>query len=168
MKIVYIVRHGKSSWENAYIPDRFRKLIPEGEARTLKIAKYLRTKFVNPELIITSSAVRAQETAKLLAKELHFPLDQININEAFYKAVKEDIMETLKTLPDEVTSVMIVGHNPTFTNLVNSFLEPEKQISKLPTSAVAAFRFKTYHWEEIEFVKHHLEFLITPNKGFMS
>lgn len=162
MKSVYIVRHAKSSRENAYIPDHYRKLIPEGEERTIKIAKYLRTKFVNPELIITSSAIRAQETAKLIAKELHFPLDQIEINETFYKADKEDIMETLEVLPDEVISVMIVGHNPTFTNLVNSFLAPEEQISKLPTSAVAAFRFKTYHWEEIEAVKHHLAFLITP------
>lgn len=162
MKTVYIVRHAKSSREDAYIPDHLRKLIPEGEECTIKIAKYLRIKFVNPELIITSSAIRAQETAKLMAKELHFPLDQININDALYKTDKEDIMETLKALPDEVESVMIVGHNPALTNLVNSFLAPEEQVSKLPTSAVAAFRFKANSWEEIESVKHHLGFLITP------
>lgn len=162
MKTVYIVRHAKSSWSDPYIPDHFRKLIPEGEERTLKIAKHLRMKFVNPELMITSSATRAQETAKLIAKELHFPWDQININATFYKADKEDVIETLNELPDEVESVMIFGHNPTFTDLVNSFLAPEEQISKLPTSAVAAFRFKTEHWEEIESVKHHLEFLISP------
>ena len=162
MKIVYIVRHAKSSWEDPYIPDHFRKLIPEGEERTIKVAKHLRMKFVNPELIITSSATRAQETAKLMAKELHYPLDQINIGATLYRAEREDILETLSDLPEEVDSVMIVGHNPTFTVLVNSFLKPEEQISKLPTSAVAAFHFKTEHWEEIDTAKNHLEFLIIP------
>lgn len=162
MKTVYIVRHAKSSWEDPYIPDHFRKLIPEGEERTIKVAKHLRMKFVNPELIITSSATRALETAKIIAKELRYPLDQININSTFYRAEREEIMETLFYLPNEEESVMIVGHNPTFTVLVNSFLNPEDQISKLPTSAVAAFRFKTEYWEEIDTVKTHLEFLITP------
>ena len=162
MKTVYIVRHAKSSWEDPYIPDHFRKLIPEGEQRTAKIAKHLRVKFVNPELIITSSATRALDTAKIIAEELHYPLDQLNINSGFYKADRDEIMETLYYLPDEVESVMVVGHNPTFTDLVNSFLKSEERISKFPTSAVAAFRFKTEHWEEIDTAKSHLEFLITP------
>ena len=164
MKTVYIIRHGKSSREDPYIPDHFRKLIPEGEARTKKVAKHLRMKLVNPELMITSSATRALDTTKIIAEELHFPLDQININSSFYKAEKDEIMETLFYLPDEVESVMIVGHNPTFTVLVNSFLRPEEQISKLSTSAVAGFRFRTEHWEEIDRAKNHLEFLISPKE----
>ncbi|MBE0649291.1 MAG: histidine phosphatase family protein [Bacteroidales bacterium] len=164
MKTVYMVRHAKSAWDNPDIPDHFRKLTPQGEEDIRKVAKHLRMKFVNPELIITSSATRALETAKIMAEELHYPLDQININSSFYRAEKEEIMETLFYLPDEVESVMIVGHNPTFTNLVNSFLENEDKISKLSTSSVAAFRFKSEHWEELEMFKHHLEFIITPKE----
>lgn len=162
MKTVYIVRHAKSSWEDPNIPDHFRKLIPEGEDRATKVAKHLRMKFVNPELIITSSATRALETAKIMAEELHYPLDQININSTFYRAEKDDLLDMLLNLPDEIESVMIVGHNPAFTNLVNSFLEPENQINNLPTSAVAAFHLKADHWDEIDEAKRHLEFLITP------
>ncbi len=162
MKTVYMVRHAKSSWEDPDIPDHFRKLTPEGKERTKKVAKHLRMKFVNPELIITSSATRAIETTKIMAEELHYPLDQININSTFYRAEKEDLLDMMTNLPDEIESVMIIGHNPTFTTLVNSFLEPKDQIGNLPTSAVAAFRFKADHWEEIGSAKHHLEFLITP------
>lgn len=164
MKTVYIVRHGKSSWENPDLPDHFRKLLPVGEERTKKIAKHLRTKFVNPELIISSSATRALDTTKIIAKELHYPLDQININSTFYKADRDEILEMLNNLPDEVNSAMIVGHNPALTDLVNSFLEPENQIGNLPTSAVAAFKFRTEHWEEIDTAKRHLELLATPKE----
>ena len=162
MKTVYIVRHAKSSWEKPNIPDHFRKLTPEGEDRATKVAKHLRMKFVNPELIITSSATRALETAKIMAEELHYPLDQININSTFYRAEKEDLLNMIQNLPNEIESVMIVGHNPAFTILVNSFLEPENQIGNLPTSAVAAFRFKADHWDQLEDAKRHLEFLVTP------
>ena len=162
MKTVYVVRHGKSSWENPNLPDHFRKLLPLGEDRTRKVAKHLKLKFINPELIITSSAIRALETAKIVAAELHYPQDQININATFYKAGREEILETLFDLPNEIEKVMIVGHNPTFTILVNSFLEPENQIGNLPTSAVAAIRFKADHWEDIENVNNRLEFLIKP------
>lgn len=164
MKTVYVVRHAKSSWDKPELPDHFRKLTPKGEEQITKVGKHLRMKFVNPELIITSSATRALETTKIMAKELHYPLDQININTTFYRTGREEIMETLFELPDEIESVMIVGHDPTFTELVNSFLESEDQIKKLPTSAVAAFRFKTDHWEEIDRSKHHMEFLITPKE----
>lgn len=162
MKTVYIVRHGKSSWENPDLPDHFRKLLPEGEKRTEKVGRHLRMKLINPDLIITSSATRALETAKIMARELRYPPDQININTTFYRTGNDEIMETLYELPEEIESVMLVGHDPVFTELVNFFLEPENRIKKLPTSAVAAFHFKTEHWEEIENAKHHLEFLITP------
>ena len=164
MKTVYMVRHAKSAWDKPDIPDHFRKLAPRGEEDLKKVAKHLKMKFVNPELIITSSATRALESAKIVALELHYPLDQININSTFYRAGKEEILETLVDLPNEIDSVMLVGHNPTFTVFYNAFVEPENKIENLPTSAVAAIRFKIDQWEEIESARHHLEFLITPKE----
>ncbi len=165
MKTVYIVRHAKSAWDRPEIPDHFRKLTPGGEEDIRKVAKHLRIKFVNPELIITSSATRALETARIVASELHYPQDQININSAFYRAEREEIVEMVGELPDEIDSVMLIGHNPTFTDIFNAFAEAENKISNLPTASVAAFRFKIDHWEEIsDSNHHHLEFLIKPKE----
>ena len=57
---------------------------------------------------------------------------------------------------------MVVGHNPAFTNLVNLFLDWGHQIDNLPTSGVAAIRFETDKWDELDLAEQQVEFLITP------
>ncbi len=162
MKTLYIVRHGKSSWDDFSASDHDRKLLPLGKKRTKTVAKWLKKHDVFPDRIISSTAIRAYETARLIAKGIGFPEGKIEKERALYGADPEDVEELLFTLPDSVEKVMVVGHNPGFTDLVNLFLEDSKWIDNLPTSGVVAVIFDTDKWEKLPLVPYHVDFIITP------
>ncbi len=162
MKTLYIVRHAKSSWDDFSISDHDRKLLSVGKNRTRKIAGWLKEQHIFPDKIISSSAVRAFDTACLLAEGIGYPKEKIGKERAIYGADSEDVIKMLYTLPDTVEKVMVVGHNPGFTDLVNSFMDAYNQITNFPTSAVAAVSLETESWQEIDLAKHRILFLITP------
>ena len=162
MKTLYIMRHAKSSWENFHLDDHERDLLPVGIERTKKIARWLKEKKQIPELIICSSAVRARKTAKIIAKGLGFPLDKISVDPNFYHGDPDEILEKLYTLPNRLSRVMIVGHNMTFNDLANDFLDWEHQIGNLPTSGIVCVKINTGKWEEIASAKSELDFMIFP------
>ncbi len=162
MKTLYIARHAKSSWDDLRVSDHDRDLLPVGKKRTKKIARWLNEHNIFPDRIISSTAARAYKTACQLAQGMGFPEEKIEKEAAFYNADTEETMEVIYALPDTVEKVMVVGHNPGFTDLVNLFLDWEHQVDNLPTSAVAAIRFETNKWEELDLAEQRVEFLITP------
>ncbi len=160
MKKLYIVRHAKSSWEDPELRDHDRPLLPKGIKKTGKIAGFLKKKNIKPDLMISSTAVRAYETAKIIAKELAYPLDEILKEPSFYHSDAANIQSCLYGLDNAINSVMIFGHNPTFTTLANEFL-PEP-IEWLPTSAVVGVKIDTDKWEEMMFNDLETEFIVSP------
>ncbi|MFO7977826.1 MAG: histidine phosphatase family protein [Bacteroidales bacterium] len=161
MKTLYIVRHGKSSWEDAGIQDFERPLLPTGKKRTLRIADHLLKRPVMPDLIVSSHAVRAFETASLLAGTFNYPRHKIQVESAVYHHGVEGLWSLIFSLPDDKHHVMVVGHNPALTQFVNGLLD--RAIDYLPTSAVASFSFFTNHWNEVMLVDKKTNFLIYPS-----
>ncbi len=162
MKTLYIVRHAKSSWDDLSASDHDRKLLPLGKKRTKIVAKWLKKHNVLPDKIMSSTAVRAYETARLIANGLGFPEEKIEKERRLYGADPEDVEELLFTLPDSVGKVMVVGHNPGFTDLANLFLKDNQGIDNLPTSGVVSVIFDTEKWEEVPLASYHVDFIITP------
>lgn len=160
MKTLYIVRHAKSSWDFPQLQDYERPLIPKGVTRTKKIADFLIAKGVKPDLIVSSYATRAIETAEILAKELKYPDTDIITNSSIYNADDESIFSVIYAFPDDKSSVLMVGHNPTFTQLANHFLK--ERIHYLPTSAVVSVSFDTNSWTHIDSCKHQVNFVAIP------
>jgi len=160
MKTLYIVRHAKSSWDEPGLADHDRPLIAAGIKKTNLIIDYLKNKNVLPDLIISSSATRAKNTAFLIAKGLGYPLAEVIVDVKMYHASPEAILNELYALPDNVSSVMIFGHNPTLTYFVNQFLEPT--IVNLPTSGVVTIEFATDNWTEIGAAKFRNLFTVFP------
>ncbi len=160
MKSVYIVRHAKSSWEDITLSDHDRPLLPVGINRTRKIAEYLKKKKIRPDIILSSSAVRALKTAKIIAGIIDFPLEKIKVEERLYHASSSDILDELYALPDDVETAMVFGHNPTLTYFVNHFVK--SGIDNLPTSGVVGIRFKTDRWEKIANARYKADFIVFP------
>jgi phosphohistidine phosphatase len=160
MKTMYLVRHGKSSWENQAQHDQERPLIEKGISRTRKIADYLAQKQVNPQLIISSVAVRAYETAKILAARFNYPEENIVREQAIYLNGASALENTVLSLDDNINEVMIIGHNPDMTNFANVFLT--QKISYLPTTGVVGIRFDTLQWKEIFMSDWKTVLVITP------
>ncbi len=162
MKTLFLMRHGKSSWDNLNLEDHERPLLKKGIKRTLKISDFLAEKKIKPDVIISSTAVRAYETAGLIAKQLDYPEERIILNESLYFSGVQAIEEVICRLPKSSQSAMIVGHNPDMTRFVNQFME--EKIDYLPTSAVIGFNFHCSHWREIMLSKRELLFFMYPKK----
>lgn len=146
-KTLHILRHAKSSWAEADKSDKDRALKAKGISDIVNTARSFAPKVKDLDLIITSSANRAVHTAILFAETIGFPHDRIRIDLMVYKADDREIIEMIKSLPDEYDSVMVVGHNPTLTYLVNRFLT--EHIHELPTSGLVGITFDIKQWGEI-------------------
>ncbi len=160
MKTLYIIRHGKSAWDDPALKDHERILLPKGIKRTKKVASFLSKKDIKPDLIISSFAQRALETAFIIAKSIEYPEKNIQIDQDIYYQESEYLMELLYRLSNEINSVMLFGHNPTFTSFANKFLE--KPISFLPTTGTVSVSFETDKWEEINMARKITNFVVTP------
>jgi len=160
MKTLYIIRHAKSSWENPGLADDERPLIQKGVKRTLKIARYLKDKHIKADLLISSHAIRAHDTAKIIAGFIGISEDKIVISSKLYHGSADHIYNELFGLPDSIDSVMIFGHNPTFTSFANHFLD--EKIDWLPTSAVVSISFDTSRWDNIPLAGKTINFVVYP------
>jgi phosphohistidine phosphatase len=160
MKTLYIVRHAKSSWDFPGLPDHDRPLLEKGKKRTKKVIDFLVKQDVNVDFIISSSALRARETADYIARGLGFDPDNIKLDPSLYHADSELLFDQFLDLNDEYKSLMMVGHNPTLTNFVNNWLKPP--IDWLPTSGVVCLEFDADQWENIRTASAKVAFVAFP------
>lgn len=159
-KTLVIIRHGKSTWEYEGISDYDRPLKEVGIFNTIAIAQKLRGLGVHPDLIISSPANRALHTAMIVARELHFPLNQVAITPALYSEIDSDVLHFIKSIDNQHICAFIFGHNPVFTDIPNMFLS--KTIDNLPTSGAVVLEFETSNWNDISKKTVKSESLIFP------
>ena len=162
MKTLYLVRHAKSSWESPGLADDQRPLLPKGVDKTKLVAEYIIRKKGKIDLMISSQAVRAYDTAKVMASCLDYPVKQIQKDRRIYDGPYDRLLDLIYGTSKDVDSLMIIGHNPLITQLANLFLHPG--IEDMPTSGVACITFETLKWEEVPASKSELKFFITPKQ----
>ncbi len=160
MKTLYLVRHAKSSWEEPGVPDAQRTLTPKGIRKSGLVIEYLRKHGVTADLMITSPALRAHETAKIFATGLGYPVPKIRTDRKIYDGYYDRILDIIYGTSNDIRSLMIFGHNPTITQLANLFLHPG--IEDMPTSCVVALSFDTAKWEDIPSKEAVNDFIIFP------
>lgn len=146
-KTLFVLRHAKSSWAETDKRDKDRALKAKGISDIINIARAFGPKVQSLDLIITSSANRAVHTAILFAETIGFPHGNIRIEPAIYQADDQELIDMIKELPDELSSIMIVGHNPTLTYLVNRFVT--SGIYEMPTSGLVGIEFSAESWKNI-------------------
>jgi len=146
-KLLVVLRHAKSSWEETDKTDFDRALKGKGIEDIQLLASKLKKKLGTIDVIYSSPANRAIHTAIRFAQIVGFPLSGIRIEEGLYEAHEKYVEEFVKSLPDDLQCVMIVGHNPTSTDFVNVFLS--ERIENLPTAGLVMLRFSMSSWSEI-------------------
>ena len=144
MKILTLVRHAKSSWKDNKISDRERPLNKRGERDAPMMGKRIVAAGIRPSLILSSPAVRAWTTAKILAQEIGYPLEFLQRENGLYLASLDNIIDVLVTQDAEFNSVMIVAHNPGLTTFAN-YLSPGLT-DNLPTAGVVSVGFEKDDW----------------------
>lgn len=147
MKTLIIVRHGKSSWGYENVSDIDRPLKNRGIRNGYEMAGRLVSKGFIPDKIITSPATRALHSAMIFLRVLKVSLQDIAMDEILYHGMEQDIIDRLKSTDNNVNTLMIFGHNPTFTSLANVFTQGE--IDNIPTTGVVILKFSTDKWNSI-------------------
>jgi phosphohistidine phosphatase len=133
-KRLLVLRHGKSDHGLQFGSDFERPLAPRGIQAAGRIAELLKEKDLVPELIVSSPANRAISTAEIIHKKL--PDSGLVSAERIYAADVDDLLWVVNSLPDEVATAMLVGHNPGFEELVDDLCGRSDSIMKTCSLAV--------------------------------
>ncbi len=143
MKTIYLIRHAKSSWNHPEFSDRDRPLNKRGLRDAPHMAKYLKQLGVQPDLILSSPANRARTTATYFAETLAC---EIEIRNNIYEAFSITVINAIKELSDDLETVLLFGHNPTFTSIANFF--PGNYIPNVPTCGIVKIEGDVTQWKD--------------------
>lgn len=161
LKKIILVRHAKSSWDHPFLNDHDRPLAQRGLDDAPKMAKRLKKRGILPDLILSSTAVRAKETAKITAEILGYSLDEIALDKALFHASPNQILKIIRMQNDAFNSILVFGHNPGFNDLI-SYLGGE--LDNLPTSGQFGFKLHSAHWADLSPKTAESWFLDFPKK----
>lgn len=160
MKIITLMRHAKSSWKDGHINDMDRPLLRKGLSRTRQVIEYLKEIEFNPGFIITSPALRALETAKIMAHAFGINDKNFRAESQIYIAQPNDFYDQCFDLPQTITHVLMVGHNPSITGFANLFLD--SKIDYLPTSGLVSVAFDAENWEDLPISSSRVQLILFP------
>jgi phosphohistidine phosphatase len=146
MKSLLVMRHAKSSWKISYLADHDRPLNKRGKRDALLMGQLLREEQLVPDLIISSSARRAVDTADLFSDACGYEED-VRLTRIFYGAGSDIIIETLHDLTPGHQRVMIVGHNPGMEEFLEELTET---YVRMPTAAIAYIELPIDDWAAID------------------
>ena len=158
-KTLYLLRHAKAS-KSLDINDIDRPLTEKGYAEAYEIARKLSVEKMIPELIVSSPAVRAFSTALIFQRILIIPMQHPHIASELYEASTEDVLSTITSIDDKFSSIMLVGHNPSFSELS---AEMDPGITHVPTAGVVAFDIKIDNWKQADHTKAEKKIFIFPH-----
>jgi len=145
MKKLVIIRHAKSDWEDTSLDDYDRPLTERGFSDAPFMGRFLKEKGLLPDLIISSPALRAINTAELIAKEVNYE-KIISPNQYIYEAYVNTLQDIVSFINDENDTVFLVGHNPGVSALAYMLSELKESV---PTCATIEIDFNCNSWMEV-------------------
>jgi phosphohistidine phosphatase len=168
-KHLFVLRHAKSSWDDPGLDDHERPLAPRGRRALDAIVSHMSARKIEPELVLCSSSRRTRETLEGIAVG-----GEHMIEAELYVAGTEEVLDRLRQLPENVSSAMLIGHNPAAQMLVlrltnhdaTGVEDPDRDEvkRKFPTGALATLGFDC-GWSELAPGCARLEEFTSP-KGF--
>ncbi len=148
MKTIYLVRHGKAVKKDANLPDFQRTLVKKGKEESSDMAKKVKKVGISPDLLISSSADRALETAHIFAQRIGYPKKKIMVKDSLYNVLKEEIiLEVIQGVDNKYNSVMLFGHEPSFSHFAAFLLKDFNE--GIPKSGVVCINFRRKTWKGV-------------------
>lgn len=161
MKTLFLVRHAKSSRDDRSLPDRDRPLDDRGKQDAPKMGKRLAKRDLKLDLLVSSPALRALTTARLIADEVGYKRKDIVVDDRLYARSPDDLLAVVRALDKKLDRVMLFGHNPEFTDLAHRL---SSEIIDMPTGAVAEFDYDTKAWSDVGEIEPAKAVLDYPKK----
>jgi phosphohistidine phosphatase len=163
---LWLLRHAKSSWDADDLDDHDRPLSPRGVHAAERMAILLAREPQLPTAILCSTAVRARQTLDLMLPALNDP--DVVLEPRLYTFDAEPVIDRLREVSDEVSSVMVVGHNPAIHEVALTLTDRgdrhDALAQKYPTGALAAIDLPEDRWTEIGDGTGVLSRFVTPRE----
>jgi phosphohistidine phosphatase len=145
MKKLYLIRHAKSSWEDFSLSDFDRTLNKRGEKDAPFMGNILKNKDIDIDIILSSPAKRAKQTAKIIANKLNCE-EKIVFEPNIYEASLQDIENIVKDINNSHKTAFLFGHNPSLNMFAYKYLHYQENI---PTCTIVAIEFECKNWNDI-------------------
>lgn len=158
MKKLYLLRHAEKQNPSNYEYDHDIELTQKGIEDANIMANTLKRRDITIDLIATSTARRTKTTAKIFAEVLAYDKSIMN-NEALYQANVNELIESISYTFDDVKSLMVVGHNPSLSQLANTLVGFKEQMHMC---GVIEIEFDCNYWIDISRNNASLNFYEYP------
>jgi phosphohistidine phosphatase len=147
MKNLLLMRHGKSSWE-LNVNDVDRPLKQRGITDAHLVGSYLANDNLDIDFAFSSPANRALHTAMICLRNLKYPMDKFKVAPELYDFSGNQVVDFVRSCPNNLTTILIFGHNHAFTQIANSF--GNEHLENVPTSGFVHLKFEEESWEMIK------------------
>ncbi len=151
MKTLMILRHAKAQPLEEGQADHDRPLAPRGEKEAPRIGRWLKEQQLTPDMIVSSSAVRAQATAHLVAQACEYE-KELQISKELYLATPATYVQVIHEVGDDVDRMLVVGHNPTLDELLYLLCGNH---DGFPTGGLAIVQLEVSRWDEVRLPTQH-------------
>ncbi|MFD4414471.1 SixA phosphatase family protein [Streptomyces sp. NPDC058251] len=153
LRRLVVLRHAKSAWPEG-VSDHERPLAPRGRRDAPAAGRALAEADCLPDLALCSTAVRARQTWELAAEQWGTP-PPVRLDERLYAADVPELLAAVREVPDQVGTLLLIGHNPGLEELVLDLAGDglddalDHVRTKFPTSAVAVLAWHGSSWREL-------------------
>jgi phosphohistidine phosphatase len=170
VKIIFLLRHAKSAWNDSRLGDHERPLNPRGERAAAAMAAHLCRLKLRPDMILCSTALRTRQTLKPLIERLGAGAPPIALEKELYLADEDRLLRRLRSLPESIAIVLLIGHNDGIWHLARQLAGSgpaglRGELSrKYPTGALATLRFGERAWSELDWGHAELTAFVKPRE----
>lgn len=158
-----LVRHAKSSWDDARLADHDRPLNARGKRDAPEMGRRLAARGVHPSLLLTSTAKRARATAEIIAEALDYPPESLQAERDLYLASPATILRVVAFEGGDAQHVMVFGHNPGITDLASRLTG--MHIDNVPTAGIVTIDLDIDDWSQAEGARGTLVSFDYPKKA---
>jgi len=157
-KHIILFRHAKSDWTN-YHNDHDRDLSKRGLKAAGQMGLFLKQSHKTPDLVVSSTAIRAKKTVEIAAEVGKWDCP-IEYTKKLYATNPEQVLATIQGLSDNYQSVLIAGHEPTWSILTSMLIGGGRV--DFPTAAMVGIRFHVRSWQTVSYGIGDMEWLVKP------
>jgi phosphohistidine phosphatase len=161
MRTLYLLRHAKSSWKDSSLLDIERPLKRRGRRASEIIGTFLKKEKIIPDLVLSSSAVRARETAEIMIKTGKISTE-LRFDERIYEASPDRLLDVVKQIEKSKKTVLLIGHNPgleEFLHLLTGATET------MPTATISKVLLQASSWAGTGNQGGTLEWIVKPKRS---
>ena len=146
-KTLILVRHATAEDHSFQIKDFDRNLIEKGLNESSKMGDWLADSNISADIFVTSPALRAYQTAEIIAKKLGVNADELVLDKDIYDGGPTAYMYAVNAVSEEFSTLMLFGHNPDITYFAEYM--SGSNLGSMKKGGVAIIEFEGLKWEEL-------------------